>query len=89
MASTEPVLVDARDRGDRERRQAGRAVAGDRVGHWGGSQAEVVVGRQHDQRLAWEPELIERSRDREVGLVAGVDARVLEVLAAGRRRQTP
>ena len=78
----------ARDGGDRERRQAGRAVPGDGRGDRRAAQVEVVVGGQDDQRVRREPELVERPRDREVGLVARVDPGVLEVPAARRAGQS-
>jgi hypothetical protein len=46
--------------------------------------AEPVVGREHDQRLGRKAQLIERTRDREMGLVAGVDASALERRPARR-----
>ena len=46
-------------------------------------QPEPVIGREHDQRLGRKAELVERPRDREMGLVARVDARALERRAPG------
>ena len=70
-------------------RQTGRSVAGHGIGDRGPTQVEVVVGWEHDQRLGREPELVERPRDREMRLVAGVDPGALEILAARRPWQVP
>ena len=69
--------------------QAGRPIAPDRVRDGRPAQVEVVVGGQDDERLGREPELIERSRDREVGLVARVDPRAIEGRPAWRPVQAP
>ena len=74
----------ARDGGDGDRPQAGRPVARDGRGHGFGVQAEAIVGGQHDQRLGREAQLVQRPRDREVRLVAGVDAHALQRRAARR-----
>ena len=75
-----------RDGGDRERRQPGGAVAADRLGDGLGVEPEAVVGRQDDERLGREAELVERPGDREVGLVGGVDPDALQRAAARRPR---
>ena len=74
----------ARDPGDGERRQAGRRVAGDGRRDRGAPKPEQLVGRDDDEGLGREAEQVKGPRDREVGLVAGVDPRALEVLAARR-----
>ncbi len=48
---------------------------------------EVVIGWEHDQGVRGEAQFIQRTSDREMRLVAGVDARALEVLSTRRRRQ--
>ena len=75
----------ARDRGDRERQEARRPVARDRRRDGRAAQPEVVVGRDDDERLRREAELVERPADREVGLVGRVDADALERPPARRR----
>ena len=78
----------AGDRRDRERRQAGGQVARDGLGDGRAAQPERVVGRHDHEGVAREPEEVERPRDREVRLVAGVDAAPVE-LAAARRPPDP
>ena len=77
----------ARDGRDRDRRQAGRPVAGDRLGDGLRVEAEAVVGRQDDERLRREAQLVECPRDREMRLVGRVDPRALERRAPRRRGQ--
>ena len=69
---------------DREGLEAGGAVAGDGQRDWRALQAEPVVGRDDHECLGREAEQIERAPDREVALVRGVDADVLEHRAARR-----
>ena len=68
----------ARDRGDRDRQEARRAVAPDRFLDRRRPESEVVTSRHDGERLGREPELVQRAPDREVRLVGGVDADALE-----------
>ena len=86
-ASTEPVFVDpatAAMASGVSPASRSRATAS----ATGAPEVEVVIRWQHDERVRREPELVERTRDREMGLVARVDANALEVLAARRCVQT-
>ena len=77
------------DGGDRERRVPGGPVAGDRLGDRPGLQAEALVAVDHDQRVVGEAEHAQRPRDREVGLIAHVHARPLQVGASRRGGRAP
>ena len=58
-----------------------------RRGDGGTVQPEPLVRRDHPQRVRGEPQHVERPRDGEVRLVAGVDPHPLEGRAAGRLGQ--
>ena len=74
----------SRDGADGDRPKPVSAICRDRIAHRRRVEAEPLVGRQHDERLGREAQLVERPRDREVRLVAGVDAHAVERGAAGR-----
>ena len=76
------------DGADRERRQPRRAVRRDRGGDRLGPQPEPVVGGDHAQRVLREPEDVEPAPDREVRLVARVDAHAVQIGTARGAVQT-
>ena len=72
------------DGGDGHRPKACGAIAGNGVGDGRGVEPERVVGGDEGEGLGREAELVEGPGDREVGLVAGVDADALERRPARR-----
>ena len=76
-----------RDGADRERRETGRAILGDRGRHRLGLEPEEVVGGDDAERSLREPQDVEAALHREVGLVARVDAHALEQTARGARSE--
>ena len=73
---------DGADRHRREPARPGPRRSPRRPARRGGGTASSAG--QHDERLGREAQLVERAGDREVRLVAGVDADALEVAAARR-----
>ena len=79
-----PRVGGSGDAGDRERQQPGRAVSGHGRGDGRAAEPESGVGGDDHERLGWEPEQVERPRDREVGLVGGIHPNALEQRPARR-----
>jgi hypothetical protein len=66
------------NRRDRERPEARGAIACYGRRDRRAKKPEPLVRRDHDERLGREPELVQRPRDREMGLIRGVDAHAFE-----------